>query len=40
MKRWLRQKKIELIERNNPEWVDLSENWGKSATIDAKPDSD
>jgi hypothetical protein len=24
-------KKITLIERDNPVWVDLSENWGKAA---------
>lgn len=32
LKRWKRFKKIELIEKNNPDWADLSENWGKSAT--------
>jgi putative endonuclease len=31
LKTWLRQKKIELIEKGNPGWDDLSENWGKSA---------
>jgi putative endonuclease len=29
LKRWSRVKKIWLIERENPAWVDLSEDWGK-----------
>ncbi len=29
VKRWSRAKKIELIERVNPAWVDLSAEWGK-----------
>ena len=29
IKRWSRDKKIELIERENPTWADLSEEWGK-----------
>jgi putative endonuclease len=28
LKRWSRVKKIALIERENPAWVDLSEEWG------------
>ena len=28
LKRWSRGKKIALIERENPAWVDLSEKWG------------
>ena len=28
IKGWLRQKKNDLIEENNPEWEDLSANWG------------
>jgi len=27
IKGWLRKKKIELIERENPPWNDLSSNW-------------
>jgi putative endonuclease len=27
IKRWARAKKIELIERTNPSWADLSETW-------------
>ena len=27
IKGWLRNRKIELIERDNPEWKDLSEGW-------------
>jgi putative endonuclease len=30
LKRWTRAKKIALIERGNPTWQDLSEDWGKS----------
>jgi putative endonuclease len=30
LKGWRREKKIELIRRENPTWVDLSEEWGKS----------
>ena len=29
LKGWRRSKKIALIERDNPAWVDLSEEWGK-----------
>ncbi len=29
LKGWSRKKKIWLIERENPAWVDLSEGWGK-----------
>jgi putative endonuclease len=29
LKGWSRAKKIWLIERENPAWVDLSEGWGK-----------
>jgi putative endonuclease len=29
LKRWTRAKKIALIERENPTWEDLSEDWGK-----------
>jgi putative endonuclease len=28
LKGWTRMKKIALIERENPAWVDLSEQWG------------
>jgi putative endonuclease len=30
LKGWRRVRKIELIERENPTWLDLSEDWGKS----------
>ncbi|MBV8113118.1 MAG: GIY-YIG nuclease family protein [Silvibacterium sp.] len=30
LKRWSRAKKVALIERENPTWEDLSEDWGKS----------
>lgn len=29
LKGWSRAKKIALIDRHNPAWVDLSESWGK-----------
>ena len=29
LKRWIREKKVKLIERLNPTWQDLSEEWGK-----------
>jgi len=29
LKRWSRAKKIALIEKDNPTWEDLSEEWGK-----------
>jgi len=29
LKGWSRAKKIALIEKENPAWVDLSEEWGK-----------
>ena len=28
LKRWVRRKKIALIESENPRWVDLAEKWG------------
>jgi putative endonuclease len=27
MKKWYRKWKIELIEKDNPEWKDLAEDW-------------
>lgn len=29
LKGWRREKKVTLMERGNPRWQDLSENWGK-----------
>jgi putative endonuclease len=29
IKGWRREKKIKLIEKMNPRWEDLAENWGK-----------
>ena len=43
LKRWSRSKKITLIERRNPTWQDLSEDWGKplsSLTLLAAPTAD
>jgi len=33
LKGWSRAKKIALVERENPAWVDLSEEWGKSVKM-------
>jgi putative endonuclease len=33
LKKWRREKKIALIERNNPTWQDLSEPWGKPVPL-------
>jgi putative endonuclease len=30
LKGWRRARKLALIERTNPTWIDLSENWGKT----------
>ena len=32
VKKWSRAKKITLIERENPTWIDLAEDWGKRVT--------
>jgi putative endonuclease len=37
LRRWSREKKITLIERTNPTWVDLSEDWGKPIDMLAGP---
>ena len=33
LKGWRREKKIHLIESENPTWQDLSEKWGKPITL-------
>jgi putative endonuclease len=33
LKRWRREKKVALIERDNPTWQDLSAEWGKPARL-------
>jgi putative endonuclease len=33
VKRWRREKKIALIEKMNPRWQDLSENWGRENAV-------
>jgi putative endonuclease len=33
LKRWRREKKVFLIERENPTWEDLSAEWGKPALL-------
>ena len=41
MKKWRREKKVALIEKENPAWADLAEGWGGPAvmTVSAKADS-
>ena len=41
IKKWRREKKVELIERENPTWGDLAGEWGKAAvmTVTRKADS-
>ena len=39
LKRWSRAKKIFLIEKDNPTWEDLSEEWGKPVAPFVEPDS-
>jgi putative endonuclease len=41
VKKWRREKKVALIEKENPAWVDLSEGWCGPAvmTVSAKADS-
>src|SRR5579862_7478118 len=33
IKKWRREKKVELIERENPTWEDLAEGWGEAAEM-------
>jgi putative endonuclease len=33
LKRWRREKKVALIERNNPTWEDLSADWDKPVCL-------
>jgi putative endonuclease len=33
LKGWTRAKKLALIERANPTWIDLSEEWGKPVRL-------
>lgn len=33
LKRWRRDKKILLIEKMNPRWQDLAENWGREMRL-------
>jgi putative endonuclease len=30
IKKWRREKEVELLEANNPTWEDLAADWGKS----------
>ena len=40
LKGWLRSKKIALIEKTNPRWVDLSGEWQQQPKIDRGWDTD
>jgi putative endonuclease len=33
IKSWRRKKKIDLIEKSNPRWEDLAQNWGRSMKL-------
>jgi putative endonuclease len=37
IKRWRREKKIILIEKLNPRWQDLAENWGRELRLRGQP---
>ena len=37
LKGWLRSKKIALIEKENPRWFDLSDDWDQEPKIDGWP---
>ena len=37
LKRWRREKKINLIQSLNPTWIDLSEEWGKAVRMIVHP---
>ena len=37
LKGWRREKKIALIEKSNPRWQDLSENWGREMRFRGQP---
>ena len=37
IKGWDRAKRVALIERDNPTWEDLAEDWGKEVPIDFDP---
>jgi putative endonuclease len=33
IKKWRREKKVVLVEANNPTWEDLAADWGKSVVV-------
>jgi putative endonuclease len=33
IKSWRRKKKVDLIEKTNPRWEDLAQNWGRSMKL-------
>ena len=40
IKRWRREKKVALIEMNNPTWEDLSVEWGMTGTVGLSRDEE
>jgi putative endonuclease len=36
LKKWRRSRKVELIEKDNPTWVDLAADWGKPAVMKSR----
>ena len=36
MKKWRREKKVELIRADNPTWEDLSAGWGEAAVMELR----
>lgn len=40
IKKWRREKKIALIEKNNPTWQDVAEGWGKPAPMTVRATAD
>ncbi len=39
IKKWRREKKVALIERDNPTWEDLASDWGQPAMMRVTADS-
>jgi putative endonuclease len=36
IKSWRRKKKIDLIEKTNPRWDDLAQNWGRKMKLNGE----
>ena len=37
LKKWRREKKVAVIEKNNPTWEDLAADWGKKVPMTFNP---